>query len=72
MTYPWQVTFYLCERRCDNTQSNCSHGTGRRGRSCAGGARGCGVGDDTAFKVIPFGDELMYGYFGYSDEEVRV
>lgn len=21
----------------------------------------CGVGDDTAFKVIPFGDELMYG-----------
>jgi hypothetical protein len=32
----------------------------------------CGVGDDTAFKVIPFGDELMYGYFGYSDDEVRV
>ena len=60
MTYPWRVTFYLCERQCDNTQSNCNHGTGRRGRSCA------------AFKVIPFGDELMYGYFGHSDEEVRV
>lgn len=71
MTYPWQVTFYakdgvtILNRIVVMAQGGAEE-TVQTAREA------CGVNDNTAFKVIPFGDELMYGYFGYSDEEVRV
>lgn len=71
MTYPWQVTFYardgvtILNRIVVRVQGGAEE-------AVHAAREACGVSDDMAFKVIPFGDELMYGYFGYSDEEVRV
>ena len=71
MKYPWQVTFYakdgvtILKRIVVMAQCGAEEAL-KIARD------DCDMDEDVAFNIVPFGDEIMYGYFGYDDDkEVR-